>query len=233
MQALPNFCLFKIPNWISTVTEGMHACLPARGHLPTHITSFSENVCVRCNWQDLIAAGTTTTSLSLEWAMAELLRQPAVLERATQEVEQVVGRGGTVSESDIRNLPYLQAVVKETLRLHPPAPFLLPHYSSQATALGGYHIPAGTPLLVNVWALAKTLIFGRILTSSNPSGSSSPTAPPGIIMSRHFKEHIYVPLHLKCLSIGFLRHAMLLKQLESADNPCLTFALIKMFKTEQ
>ncbi|GLJ52543.1 hypothetical protein SUGI_1118120, partial [Cryptomeria japonica] len=60
-----------------------------------------------------------------------------------------------VEETDIHQLKYLQAIVKETLRLHPPAPLLVPHKSIEDCMLGGYHIPIGTLLMVNAWAIHK------------------------------------------------------------------------------
>ncbi|PRQ19513.1 putative geraniol 8-hydroxylase [Rosa chinensis] len=75
---------------------------------------------------DLFAAGTDTSSATMEWAMAELLRNPKILSKAQAELEQVIGKGKLVEESDIARLPYLQAIIKETFRVHPTVPFLLP-----------------------------------------------------------------------------------------------------------
>ena len=86
--------------------------------------------------------------------MSELLANPHVLEKLRAELDQVVGLDRWVEHSDIPHLPYLQAVVKETFRKHPPAPLLVPRMSSQATHVGGYMIPKGTRLFVNVWAIA-------------------------------------------------------------------------------
>lgn len=77
--------------------------------------------------QDLIVAGSDTTSTILEWGMSELIKAPEVMKRAQAEVDNVVGYDRTVNESDIPKLPFLAAVVKETFRLHPPLPWLLPH----------------------------------------------------------------------------------------------------------
>ena len=85
--------------------------------------------------------------------MSELLANPHVLAKLRAELDQVVGIERCVNESDIPNLSYLQAVTKETFRKHPPAPLLVPHMSSEATQVGGYMIPKGTRLFVNVWAI--------------------------------------------------------------------------------
>ncbi|VAH99655.1 unnamed protein product [Triticum turgidum subsp. durum] len=103
--------------------------------------------------QDLFSAGTDTSSATVEWAMAELLLNPSSMSRARQELDQVIGSKEQVEESDIGQLKYLQAIVKETFRLHPPAPFLLPHVAETTTQVQGYTIPKGTRLLVNVWAI--------------------------------------------------------------------------------
>ena len=100
-----------------------------------------------------MSAGIDTSSTTLDWAMSELLENPHVLAKLRAELDQVVGIERCVNESDIPNLPYLQAVIKETFRKHPPAPLLVPHMSSEATCVGGYMIPKGTRLFVNVWAI--------------------------------------------------------------------------------
>ncbi|GLJ23606.1 hypothetical protein SUGI_0447060 [Cryptomeria japonica] len=97
----------------------------------------------------MLNAGTETSSTIVEWAMTELLRNPKVMARAQQEIELVVGRDRIVRESDLVNLDYLQCVVKETLRLHPPVPLLLLHESTQGCNVGGYYVPPKTRLFVN------------------------------------------------------------------------------------
>nr|XP_043606622.1 7-ethoxycoumarin O-deethylase-like [Erigeron canadensis] len=104
---------------------------------------------------DLFAAGTDTTSNTLEWAMTELLRNPLVMEKAKLEVAEVVGKGKIVKEDDILNLPYLSCIVKETLRVHPPVPLLLPRKVENEVNLNGYIIPKGTQVLVNAYAIGR------------------------------------------------------------------------------
>ncbi|XP_024387828.1 cytochrome P450 76C2 isoform X1 [Physcomitrium patens] len=105
--------------------------------------------------QELLNAGTETSSNTSEWAMAELIRRPELIERAQTEMDSVIGSKRLVEESDIQQLPFLQAVMKENFRLHPPAPLLLPHESREPTELLGYHFPAGTELLVNAFAIHR------------------------------------------------------------------------------
>ncbi|XP_042489263.1 xanthotoxin 5-hydroxylase CYP82C4-like [Macadamia integrifolia] len=102
----------------------------------------------------LIVGGSETTFLSLTWALSLLLNHPHELKRAQNELDVHVGKQRHVEESDIKNLLYLQAIVKETLRLYPPGP-VLPRQAMEDCQLGGYHVPKGTRLLVNVWKLHR------------------------------------------------------------------------------
>ncbi|GJN10215.1 hypothetical protein PR202_ga28292 [Eleusine coracana subsp. coracana] len=105
--------------------------------------------------QDIIAGGTESSAVTMEWAMTELLRRPDAMAAATDELDRVVGRERWVTERDLPDLPYLDAVVKETLRLHPVGPLLVPHHAREDVAVGGYDVPAGARVLVNVWAVAR------------------------------------------------------------------------------
>ncbi|KAL1812601.1 hypothetical protein ACET3Z_022666 [Daucus carota] len=105
---------------------------------------------------DLFIAGTDTTSGTVEWAMAEVLRKPeTVLAKAKAELNQVIGKGKMVEEADISKLTYLQCIVKESARLHPPVPFLLPRQVTEDVELSGYIIPKNSQVLVNVWAFGR------------------------------------------------------------------------------
>jgi len=99
-------------------------------------------------------AGTDTAALTIVWALAELINHPDVMERARQEIDDVIGSGRLVEESDIVNLSYLQAIVKETLRIHPTGPLIV-RESSESCTIWGYEIPPKTQLFVNVWAIGR------------------------------------------------------------------------------
>ncbi|GMN49190.1 hypothetical protein TIFTF001_018356 [Ficus carica] len=104
---------------------------------------------------DLFPAGTDTTSATLEWAMAELVKAPEIMAKARKELEQVIGKGNQVKESDINQLPYLQAIVKETFRLHPVAPLLVPRIADGDVELYGYSVPKDAKVLINIWAIGR------------------------------------------------------------------------------
>ncbi|XP_021863465.2 cytochrome P450 71A22-like [Spinacia oleracea] len=104
---------------------------------------------------DMLAAGTDTTYTLLEWAMAELLQHPQVMKELQEEVR-VSNRGKQgINEDDVKNMKYLKAVIKETLRLHPPLPLLLFRESSQDVKINGYDIAAGTQVIINAWAIQR------------------------------------------------------------------------------
>lgn len=87
--------------------------------------------------------------------MTELLRHPKVMERARSELREVVGQEKQVEEEDLANLPYLRAIVKETFRLHPPGPLLLPRQAQTDVRVGGFKIPKGSQVLVNIWVTSR------------------------------------------------------------------------------
>ncbi|GMN35000.1 hypothetical protein TIFTF001_005027 [Ficus carica] len=100
----------------------------------------------------LFSAGTDTSAGIMEWAMSLMLYHPEVLQKAHNELEYCVGHDRLVNESDLPKLPYLHYVIKETMRMYPVGA-LIPHESSKECTIGGFHIPRGTMLLVNLWAI--------------------------------------------------------------------------------
>ena len=103
----------------------------------------------------MILGGFDTTTITLTWALSLLLNNQQALNKAQLELDEKVGRSRQVKESDVKNLPYLQAIVKETMRLYPAAPLLIPHESVEDCIVSGYHVPARTRLLVNIQKLQK------------------------------------------------------------------------------
>ncbi|XVE54588.1 hypothetical protein DITRI_Ditri03aG0093600 [Diplodiscus trichospermus] len=104
---------------------------------------------------DMYVAGVETTATTIEWAMAELLKNPGIMKKAQEEVRRVVGRKGKIHEDDIDQMVYLKCIVKETLRLHRPGPLMTPREISAKIKLRGYYILPKTRVLVNVWAIQR------------------------------------------------------------------------------
>ncbi|TYJ35076.1 hypothetical protein E1A91_A05G212200v1 [Gossypium mustelinum] len=103
----------------------------------------------------LILGGSDTTAGTLTWAISLLLNNREMLRKAQDELDLHVGKERPVDESDIKNLVYLQAIIKETLRLYPAGPLLGPREAMNDCTVAGYHIPAGTRLVVNVWKIQR------------------------------------------------------------------------------
>ncbi|XP_057472449.1 cytochrome P450 71D10-like [Actinidia eriantha] len=104
---------------------------------------------------DMFTAGSETSSTTVEWAMSELIKNPQAMRRAQTEVRNVFAKKGNVDSSGLHELNYLNSVIKETLRLHPSAPLLVPRESSEQCVINGYFVPAKTKVIVNAWAIAR------------------------------------------------------------------------------
>ncbi|KAJ6798557.1 trans-cinnamate 4-monooxygenase-like [Iris pallida] len=105
--------------------------------------------------ENINVAAIETTLWSIEWGIAELVNHPEIQQKLRNEIDTVLGPGVQVTEPDTHKLPYLQAVIKETLRLRMAIPLLVPHMNLQDAKLGGYDIPAESRVLVNAWWLAN------------------------------------------------------------------------------
>ncbi|KAL1197715.1 Cytochrome [Cardamine amara subsp. amara] len=114
-----------------------------------HIKSF---------FADLLFASTDTSVQTTQWVMAEIINNPNVFERLRGEIDSVVGKTRLMQETDLPNLPYLQAVVKEGLRLHPPGP-LFARFSQEGCRIGGFYVPEKTTLMVNAYAVMRDADF--------------------------------------------------------------------------
>ncbi|MCO5608365.1 hypothetical protein L7F22_062574 [Adiantum nelumboides] len=110
---------------------------------------------IKAMLSEMFAGGIDTSTISIEWALTELLTHPFIMKRMQQELESVVGGSRLVCESDVQQMPYLRAVVKETMRLHPVAPLLVPHMTSQQCQLFDFDIPKNTHVYVNTWAIGR------------------------------------------------------------------------------
>ncbi|XP_050215357.1 cytochrome P450 CYP82D47-like [Mercurialis annua] len=103
----------------------------------------------------LILTAADTISITLMWALSLLVNNPQVMRKAQREIDAYIGRERQVRESDINYLVYLNAIVKETMRLYPPGPLSVPHESMEDCTVAGYYIPRGTRLLTNIWKIQR------------------------------------------------------------------------------
>ncbi|XP_076901988.1 cytochrome P450 736A117-like [Bidens hawaiensis] len=104
---------------------------------------------------DVYTAGTDTTAIVSEWAFTELLKHPRILKKAQDEVRTILKDKQQINQEDIDNMTYLKAVFKETLRLHPPVPTLLPRVARQDVKVMGFDVSKGTRIFINAWAIAR------------------------------------------------------------------------------
>ncbi|KAG9149262.1 hypothetical protein Leryth_003235 [Lithospermum erythrorhizon] len=110
---------------------------------------------------ELFNAGADTSTSTIDWMMAELIKNPEIMKKLREELDIEVIKQGKIKESHIMNLPYLQACIKETLRLHPPIPLLLPHRALEDCKVMNYTIPKNAQVMVNVWAIGRDPILWK------------------------------------------------------------------------
>ncbi|CAM6089195.1 unnamed protein product [Calypogeia fissa] len=103
----------------------------------------------------MLSTGIDTTGGQIEWIMVELARHPKMLQRLRDELDAFVGKQRPLEENDLSYMPYLNAVILETLRLHPSLPYSLPHVNMAPATLGGYNIPANTAVLANLYGIGR------------------------------------------------------------------------------
>lgn len=113
-------------------------------------------------------AGIESSTSIVDWAMAEMLKNPRIMKKAQDEVRGVFDDENRVSESRFHQLSYIKLVIKETLRLHPPGTFLLPRECRESCEINRYRIPAKTWVLVNAWAIGRDPKYWEEATSFKP-----------------------------------------------------------------
>ncbi|KAG5059843.1 hypothetical protein AAZX31_01G071500 [Glycine max] len=113
---------------------------------PAHIKPLMMNI---------ILAGTDTSAAAVVWAMTALMKSPIVMKKAQEEIRNIFGGKDFIEEDDIQKLPYVQAVIKETMRIYPPLPLLLQRETIKKCSIAGYEIPEKTLVYVNAWAVHR------------------------------------------------------------------------------
>ncbi|KAG9145953.1 hypothetical protein Leryth_026054 [Lithospermum erythrorhizon] len=103
----------------------------------------------------MFAAGTDNTAAAIQWALSELLLHPEIMKKVQTEIRNAAKGKKTVDEADIPEMKYLRMVIKETIRLHPLAAYLLPRQCIEERKVGGYLIPVGTRVSVNFWSIGR------------------------------------------------------------------------------
>ncbi|KAK7389355.1 hypothetical protein VNO78_24296 [Psophocarpus tetragonolobus] len=119
------------------------------------ICGYKREVVIKATSVLLILTASGSTSITLTWALSLLLNHPKALKVAQQELDTHIGKERWVQESDIKNLTYLHAIIKETLRLYPPAPLTAIREALEDCYVAGYHVPKGSRLLINLWNLQR------------------------------------------------------------------------------
>ena len=103
----------------------------------------------------MFAGGGDTSSTLLEWTFAELMRHKNIMKKVQEEIRKVVGYKSKVDENDVNEMNYLKCVVKETMRLHPPAPLLIHRETLSDVRVKGFEIPPKTRVFVNAWTIQR------------------------------------------------------------------------------
>ncbi|CAN0899529.1 Cytochrome P450 71D8 [Linum grandiflorum] len=104
---------------------------------------------------ELFLAGIETSSTAMEWIMSEVVKDARVLQKAQEEVRKVFSDTPSVKEANLHKLNYLDMIISESLRLHPPLPLLVPRENDDKAELNGYNIPMKTQVIINAWAINR------------------------------------------------------------------------------
>ncbi|KAF8023195.1 hypothetical protein BT93_F0639 [Corymbia citriodora subsp. variegata] len=116
----------------------------------------------------VILMGFDMLAATMEWTLSAMLNHPKILKKAQAEIDEVVGHDRLVSESDLPKLSYLHSVIKETMRMYPVGPLLVPHESVEECRVGGYRVPRGTILLINLFYIHNDPEYWPDPTNFNP-----------------------------------------------------------------
>ena len=99
--------------------------------------------------------GSDTVGNAIVWTMTALMKKPLVMKKLQEEIRRLAGKKDMIDKQDIEKLPYLRAVIKESMRLYPPAPLSIPRKTTEKCSVNGYEIEAGTMVYMNLWAIGR------------------------------------------------------------------------------
>ncbi|KAL2932612.1 Cytochrome P450 82G1 [Bienertia sinuspersici] len=119
------------------------------------MSGYTRETVIKATALILLLTGSESTSITLTWAVSLLINHPKALKKAQEELDNEVGKQRWVEESDITNLPYLQAIVKETFRLYPPSPLTGPREALEDCHIGGHLVEKGNRIIVDIWKLHR------------------------------------------------------------------------------
>ncbi|XP_010249368.1 PREDICTED: cytochrome P450 CYP82D47-like [Nelumbo nucifera] len=180
----------------------------------THLSTYDRDTVVKATALALILAASETTAITLSWALSLLLNNRHVLRKVRDELEKCVGKDREVKADDIKNLVYLQAVVKETLRLYPPGPLSVPHEAIEDCCVHGFRVPAGTRVLVNLWKIQRDPTLSSDPSQFRPerfltvTGAGSTTHINVDVRGQHFELIPFGSGRRICPGISFALHTI-------------------------
>ncbi|XP_027175191.1 licodione synthase-like [Coffea eugenioides] len=176
---------------------------------------------------DFFTAATDTTSIAIEWALVELINNPRVLEKAQEEINKVVeGKHRLAEESDTPHLPYIQAIIKETFRLHPPIPMLI-RKSVNECNVAGSKIPAHALLFVNIWSIGRNEKYWENPLEFRPERFLEPNGDGDPSRIRDIKGH-----HFELLPFGTGRRGCPGMSLAILELPNILALILQCFDFE-
>nr|WNT44089.1 CYP82C157 [Corydalis yanhusuo] len=173
-----------------------------------HLCDHDANTAIKSTCLALVAAGSDTTVVTLTWALSLLLNHRHVIKKAQAELDTHVGKDRQVDESDIKNLIYLQAIVKETLRLYPAAPLAVPHQAMEDCTIGGFGVPAGTCVFINIWKIQRDPNVWTDPTEFKPERFLTSTYGEIDFTGQHFELIPFGAGRRKCPGISLAAHVL-------------------------
>ncbi|CAA7046289.1 unnamed protein product [Microthlaspi erraticum] len=124
---------------------------------PTKLGSFKiTSDHLKAMMSDVVLAGVNAGVTTMTWMMTELTRHPRVMKKLQEEIRSTLGSNRErITEEDLEKVEYLKLVIKETFRLHPPAPLLLPRQTMADIEIQGYYIPKNAMIKINTYTIGR------------------------------------------------------------------------------